>query len=758
MGKPERRLAAIMFTDVVGYAALVHDNEALAQDLLETHRRLIRPLIGEHRGREIKTIGDAFHVEFASALQAVRCAMQIQSVLHAHNLGVSPERRIWVRIGIHVGDVEEAEGDIYGDGVNIAARIESLAEPGGICVSGQARDQILDRLETELEDLGQHHLKNIARPIRLYRVVLPWGERTETGEGIEPDSESRKSIAVLPFANLSPEPENEYFSDGLTEELINALAHIPGLRVPARTSVFTFKGKDEQIVTIGKQLNVNTVLEGSVRKWGDRVRVTAQLVNVADGYHLWSENFDRQLGDIFAIQDEVATAVVEALKPHWMPGEHHPLIRQHTDNLEAYTLYLQGRAHFNRGTVESIREALSLYERALELEPEYALAYAGLADAYAYLAAHGELRREEGATQAKGYAQRALELDASLAEGYTARARIRSVLDRDLPEAERELQQAILIKPSSADAHALYASLLHKLGRHDEALAEVSVALQLDPLSASLRRTASLIYASLRRYDEMREQFEKQLELNPEAPAARHNLSIYRIAFKRDWEGAREVLEEGIRVAPDSGAMYINYALHLAARGDQEAATRLGRRALELNPREIWIQLGIVSILTAARRYDEAETQLGQALRIDPNEKWLHYHLGRLYLYRALHEEALEAFRRAAAMSANYIVVGVDWVRAMEGVTLAKMGHRSQAQSILADIKENLGAPDRSSMIALIHFALEEVDQGFEWLDRAFEEHDIWLGEIDVEPLLDDVRSDPRYRALLKKMKFPVQH
>jgi len=311
-GTEHRKLAAIMFTDMVGYSALAERNEALALELLEKHRRLLRSIFPKHHGSEIKTIGDGFLAEFPSALAAVQCGIEIQEVIAKRNSAKPPQEIFQVRIGIHAGDVVRRDDDVIGDGVNIAARIEPLAGAGGICISQQVFDQIENRVANSLKRMGQVKLKNMIRPLEVY-----WVEYEGAVSG-PPDlvqanksSETQKSIAVLPFLSMSSDPENEYLSDGLTEDLIMAFSQLKGLRVPARTSSFAFKGRNEDIRRIGQQLNVNTILEGSVRKVGNRLRITAQLINAAEGDHLWSQTFDREMQNLereTGVQELVATS------------------------------------------------------------------------------------------------------------------------------------------------------------------------------------------------------------------------------------------------------------------------------------------------------------------------------------------------------------------------------------------------------------------------------------------------------------------
>ena len=286
-----RRLAAIMFTDLVGYTALTQRNEALAMQLLEEHRRLVRPFFPKHNGREVKTIGDAFLVEFASALEATRCAFDIQQSLNELNSGRQEDRRVLLRVGIHLGDVIHDQNDVYGDAVNIASRIEPLASPGGICVSQQVYDQIKNKFEFPLSTLGEKTLKNVSEPVEVYRVILPWEKKSESESSLE-----KTRIAVLPFTNMSSNPEEGYFADGMTEELITSLSGVRQLTVIARTSVMGYKGTTKKVREIGRELEVGSVLEGSVRKAGNKVRITAQLIDAATEGHLWAQNYDRQLG------------------------------------------------------------------------------------------------------------------------------------------------------------------------------------------------------------------------------------------------------------------------------------------------------------------------------------------------------------------------------------------------------------------------------------------------------------------------------
>ena len=516
-GTEHRRLAAIMFTDMVGYSALAQHNEALALELLEEHRRLLRSVFPKHQGSEIKTIGDGFLVEFSSALAAVQCGIEIQEVIAERN-SASPAQGIFqVRIGIHAGDVVRRDDDVIGDGVNIAARIEPLAGVGGICISRQVFDQVENRVANSLKRMGQVKLKNIVRPLELYWVGYE-GAASGPPDLVQADksSETEKSIAVLPFLNMSSDPENEYLSDGLTEDLIMAFSQLKGLRVPARTSSFAFKGRNEDIRRIGQQLNVKTILEGSVRKVGSRLRITAQLINVADGDHLWSQTFDREMQEVFAIQDEITRAIVHALEMQLIGTGDQPLAKHGTYNTDAYQLYLQGRYHFYKFTDDGFRRCLECCKKALEIEPAYALAYAALSLCYQTGWFYGFLSFEEKLAAIGPHdlaAEKAVELNPNLAETQTALAIVRSWNERDWSGGEDCFKRAIKLNPNYVTAHEHYALVLACRRRDDEAISHSGLALQIDPLSPMINLHAGFTYWLIHRYDLVLEQSQRLFDL-----------------------------------------------------------------------------------------------------------------------------------------------------------------------------------------------------------------------------------------------------
>jgi TolB-like protein/class 3 adenylate cyclase/Flp pilus assembly protein TadD len=567
-----RKLAAIMFTDMVDYSALVQRNEPLALELLEEHRRLLRTLFPRFNGTEVKTIGDAFLVEFGSALEAAQCAIEIQRALAKRKTDCPPDRQIQVRIGIHIGDVIHREGDVLGDGVNIASRIEQLAGPNGICISMDVERQIRHALEASLVKLPPAELKNIAVPMDLFRIVLPWELREVSSAGPQTPGPGKprrpavglavaavivilvgagwwlqfyrgrpskmalpaqtnapipvarageaRSVAVLPFANLSSDKADEYLSDGISEEIITALSKVKGLRVPARTSCFAFKGKNEDIQNIGRQLRVSTVLEGSVTKSGNKLRVTAQLINVADGFHVWSETYDRPLDDLLAIRTDMAERVAEALKGQLLGEDKQKLTKQTTANAEAYRLYVQGRYLWNQRRGDSVKKAAGYFEQALGKDPNYALAYAALADCYVVLPEYAFAPAKQWMPKARAAALRALELDNTLGEAHAALGIIKQNWDWDWPGAEAEFKRAIELNPNYATAHHWYSVWLRSLGRFDEASREIHRAQDLDPLSPIIGLNVGAVLLYNRQNEPAIAEFRKVIELSPDFASA----------------------------------------------------------------------------------------------------------------------------------------------------------------------------------------------------------------------------------------------
>jgi adenylate cyclase len=479
--------------------------------LVEEQRKLIRPILGKHNGREVKTMGDAFLIEFSSALDAVRCAYDIQRATHESNISSSEEKRIHLRVGVHLGDVVESQGDIFGDAVNIASRIVPLAEDGGVCLTRQVYDQVQNKLELQMTSLGSKTLKNVAGPLEVYQMVMPW----EVEKPANSAQLNKKRIVVLPFVNMSPDPNDEYFADGMTEELITSLSRVRGLTAIARASVIRYKASQKGVSEIGRELGAGTLIGGSVRKAGSRVRITVQMVDTQTEGQVWAENYDRQLDDIFEIQGEVAQKVAKELEVQLLESEKRKLESKPTEDTEAYTLYLRARYQWNSRSEEGVKSAISHFEGAIHRDPEYALALVGLADCYDVSALFGYLRPKTVFPRAKELALRALTARGDLAEAHASRGEILMHFSYDWGTAARELERALQINPNYAMAHVWRSSCYAILGQFGEAIAEANRAVDLDPFSVVVMNelAKNLYYA--RRYDDAIERFTHALRIEP---------------------------------------------------------------------------------------------------------------------------------------------------------------------------------------------------------------------------------------------------
>jgi TolB-like protein/class 3 adenylate cyclase/tetratricopeptide (TPR) repeat protein len=513
----ERRLAAIMFTDMVGFTALAQRDETLAMELLDEQRRVIRACLAEYKGREVDTIGDGFFVEFASSLDAVKCAIAIQSALKEWNEQHPPENRVLIRIGIHLGDVLHRGREVSGDAVNIASRIEPLAPPGGVCVTAPVYASVFNKVEYEFEMLGTPELKNVATPIEVY-CVAGYGEseshptlfiRTAKA-GLPKDR-----IAVLPLVNISPDQVDEYFADGMTEELISSISTIRGLRVIARTSVMRYKRAHKPIAQIGRELNVGNILEGSVRKVGNKIRISVLLIDTLKEEPRWSHKYDREVKDVFAIQSEIAQHVAEALKDHIFGGKHREEPRTTTFSTEAYKSYLRGRQLWSRRTEEDLKKSVTFFEKALDIDGNYARAYVGLADSYAALALLEFMAPNEAYPKAKEAVRKALALNEGLAAARTSLGLIKFQYDWDWKGAEQEFTEAISSNFNYAPAHHYFADYLKAMGRFEEALAEIERARELDPLSLAINTGVGHVLYLSGQYDRAIEEYQKAVELEP---------------------------------------------------------------------------------------------------------------------------------------------------------------------------------------------------------------------------------------------------
>jgi len=535
--RKSRLLAAIMFTDMVGYTALMQKDEHKAKQNRDRHRKIQQKAVEDHRGKILQYYGDGTLIIFNSAIEGVDCAIQIQSELQR-------EPKIPLRIGIHIGDIVYDDEGVYGDGVNVASRIEGLAVSGSILISGKVFDEVKNHQAISTAYLGTFDLKNVSKPMGVYAV---------DNEGLAVPSENElkakprdqfKSLAVLPFVNMSADPENEYFSDGITEELLNVLAQEPGLQVTARTSSFAFKGRNEDIKQIGAQLGVKNILEGSVRKAGKRIRITAQLISTTDGYHIWSETFDRQLEDIFEVQDEIALKISNRLREKLTLESYDvTYIKPPTTNIEAYNIYLKGLYHSNKWTLEDAEIAMKAFYKAIEMEPDFTLPHSRLSYLYIYLGSLGKRPVQEVFPKAKEHAQKAIQLDDQAAESHDALANVYFFYEWNWDKALRSTEKAIELNPSYASAYHTLAiwHTIHE--RFDKAIEAVRKSIRLDPFNPAGNYCYSAVLLFSGHIKESSAQLDKLFEISPHFPDA---LALKGLTYQLlgEYENAMKLLME----------------------------------------------------------------------------------------------------------------------------------------------------------------------------------------------------------------------
>ena len=576
----QRRLAAILAADVVGYSRLMEANEERTLGALRQHRReFFDPTVVKHGGRIFKVMGDGFLVEFGSVLNAARCAVEIQRGMFERNAGIPEDRHIKFRIGINLGDIIVDEGDVYGDGVNMAARLEALAGPGGIACSAVVRHQVGNKLELEFVDQGEKSVKNVAQPVHVYFInwsgVAQNSVFQSTTAGTPRLRSDKPSVAILPFANMSNDPEQEFFSDGITEDIITDLSNVSGLFVLGRNTVFTYKGRAVNLEHIAKELGVAYVVEGSVRKAGQKVRVNAQLIEGATGGHLWAARYDRDLTDIFAIQDEITRTIVDQLKVKLLPEEKKAIEQSPTENVDAYTFYLKGREFFHRGSKPFYAMAKKMFAKAIELDPLYARAYAGVADCDSFL----YLDYSEGSSLDGILANcaRALELDSTLAEARASRGLALSASQK-YREAAEEFESAIASNPNLFEAHYFYARSCFVQGKLEEAAMHWERAAEIKPDDCQSAFLPGQVYRSLGRLkDEEKttrrgvERAERDLARHPENARSAYLLAVG-LAFLGETERAKQWAARALAIDPDDVMTKYNIACFHAVLGETDRA------------------------------------------------------------------------------------------------------------------------------------------------------------------------------------------
>ena len=566
-----RRLAAIVFTDIVGYTAAMNEDEDRAFELLRRNRELHRSCIEQHGGAWVKEMGDGVMSWFETATAAVLCALSIQ-----RDSEQIPGLRL--RIGVHLGDVVFDDGDVFGDGVNVASHLQALAPIGGIWVSDAVYRNISNKKEIETRPVRSEKLKNVPDPLPVYEIVTPGSSGRPAGREVEPRrSGSEMSIAVLPFANMSNDPEQDYFSYGIAEEILNSLAHARDLKVAARASAFQFHGKHVDLREVGRQLNVKTILDGSVRKQGNRLRITAQLVSVEDGYHLWSERYDRDLDDVFAIQDEIALAITEKLKGTLLQHEKDALTTATTENTEAYELYLKGRFYLARRG-RYIVSAYECLQRSIELDSRYAPSHAAFADACLLLAYYAFYPAGEVMPKAKAAADAALELDPALCEPYTSLGFYYGYYERDFAKSRKNFLRAIELNPRYVHGLIWYAMLY--LGwiaaDFEEAIQVGSTAIHLDPLSSIAHALQSVNYYVAHDYAEAERIGKIAIDLDASSYVA-HQMTGLAMVGSEKFAEAIEILRHAMEMSRGYHWAVFNLAWAYRQAGDHEVMAKLVR-------------------------------------------------------------------------------------------------------------------------------------------------------------------------------------
>jgi adenylate cyclase len=543
----KRKLTAIVSADVKGYSRLMGEDEEWTVRTLKAHKDVMANLIERYRGRVVDATGDNLMAEFASAVDAVQCAVEIQEELGAKNAESTGDRTMEFRIGVNLGDVIVEGDQIYGDGVNTAARLQGLAEGGGVCISGTVYDQIEDKLPLDYEFLGEKTVKNIKKPVRAYRVGKGPGLSHMTKRSELPD---KPSIAVLPFVNMSGDPQQDYLSDGITEHLITDLSKVSSLFVIASNSVFTYKGKAAKVEQVGQELGVRYVLEGSVQKAGERLRITAQLIDAASGYHIWSERYDRDIGDIFVLQDDVTEKIIATLRVRVEKAEIERVLRKPTESLKAYDYALRGRAYDLDMTEEQNARAQEMFKEAIELDPGFAGAYVGLGWAYFHTWVRLWNPNPQSLDTAIELARKAIAIDPSFPNAYSLLGQCHSWKRQHL-QAINEIETAIVLDPNDADSYANLSTALIWVGRAEEAVAQMEKAMRLNPYYPMIYLFGlGLAQFMMQKHEEAIASLRKVLVREPDFLWA-HALLALIFAGEDRIEEARAEMSEVLRIDPD---------------------------------------------------------------------------------------------------------------------------------------------------------------------------------------------------------------
>jgi adenylate cyclase len=801
MLKETRKIAAILAADVVEYSRLMGMDEPGALAALKIRRAIFERLVQEFDGKGFGCVGDSLMAQFASAINAVRCARSLQHAIAEENDSLPADRRMALRIGINLGDVIEENGALFGDGVNIAARLQAMATPGGVLVSGAVYEQVKNKLSASFTFIGARQVKNIAEPVPCYEVLDAGREHSSLERvayhrhrwrvaatvalvvllagalwywrsarelpgrpAIRAALSAEPSVVVLPFVNMSNEADNEPFADGLSEEVLNVLAGIEGLKVAGRTSSFYYKGKNEKPDVIAATLGVNHLLEGSVRWAGPKVRVTAQLIDASNGFHLWSQTFDREISDVFAVQEEIARSVAKALQVKLLPADEARVLKRGTQNPEAHRLYLVARGRMRERGLANLRAAKALFEEAIKLDSGYPKAYSGLADTYFLLLSNHLQELENGDRLGTEAANRAVELDPNSSEAHASRANFsvrRYEQHGDVQGLElaiSDYRRAIELDPSNADAHDWYGWAV-RASDPDRALRLFERAVELDPLMRQSQLAAAQLFADRGEYERARRQITLVIDRYPKYADA------YVDAGLVEWKSghlveARSWFRQAYELEPDP----------VTAASVQKISLLLGDRATaaEWVPRmggdpysEEYVK---AEELSTGGKYPQA---LEAVMRLKSFQYWAvdsvwAAHLALIvgqperaatilleqYSGLAKDETPINAFNCDAA-----IALAASWQRT---------NRRPEADRLLRRTALFLDSRvphwTLRTARAQVHALLGERDQAFNALDRAFDEgYRGVLSEYctrgEDNPLFDSIRSDPRFEAWFARLR-----
>jgi len=801
MSEPTRKLAAIVFTDIVGFTDLSSRNEPAALDLLENQRNILKPIVQSYNGQWLKEIGDGLLLIFDGTLDAVKCCIDIQEAAK----GID---NLDLRIGIHQGEVVYKDGDVIGDDVNIASRAEPFSEPGGIVVTDRVNASLMRNPAYKTKLIGKPSLKGVRQDISLFCIIshnlpetdisrvaakleesdkttgLPEGVDSIQDKTTQPStskmpmilsgaivglviiaglfyssslkdkispsiSNEKESIAVLPFINMSSDKENEYFSDGITEEILNYLAKIKDLRVISRTSVFTYKGRtDIGIADIGHQLNVSHVLEGSVRKAGNKVRITSQLIRTKDDAHLWSETYERELEDIFALQDEIAQTIVGTLKMEYIGHINDQKPEKTETSIDAYNMYLQGKHFQDRRDEEGMKTALSFFKKTVQLDPEYELAYVGLANTYLLLADYGYASFDENLPLAEYNANKAMALNTTSAEVHAANAYVSLIRKDDPQKTESYYLKAIELNPNYATAHHWYSDFLKIVMKdYKKSLFHGKTAQKLDPLSGIIGINLAKTQISLNKKNDAESTLKSIIKVHPEFLQAFLSLSnLYR--SKGQWYESEIMAKKATIIKPDDGSTWKTLAEILTAQGKTSEGISAYKQFLELNPSSTMALEHLSVGHYFGRNFDDASktiktiyNQTTFAPLANLVEGWILLqekdYTGALTILQTSRNGflGLSAFHEALALAAQGIVYAIQ--EDMKGVEL-----------IISEL-ENFGESNGAkSMIGIIKLYTGDQSKGYKILQDSILNDNPYI-YIFIDPKLDIFRNDAQFIELL---------